>query len=120
ASLVAAAALESSALARADEREQRALAARLTDAAAALVPGWLGAPLDELPPAYPIGGTPVPPRFVRVGTACPLDDARFPAVIPLLGTGHLSIDSDGRDARVAGLLRAVLLRLLAAAPPGSL
>lgn len=119
ASLAAAAALETSAAARADEREQRALAARLTDAAAALVPGWLGAPLDELPPAYPIGA-PAPPRFVRVGTARPLDDARFPAVVPLLGTGHLSIDVDGRDARVAGLLRAVLLRLLAAAPPGSL
>lgn len=119
ASLVAAAALETSAVAGADEREQQALAARLRDAAAALVPGWLGTPLDELPPAYPIGA-PVPPRFVRVGTACPLDDARFPAVVPLLGTGHLSIDVDGRDTRVAGLLRAVLLRLLAAAPPGSL
>lgn len=124
-SLAAAAALETSTAAHADEREQRALAERLRTAAAELVPGWLGTPLDELPPAYPVGaatptGAPTPPRFLRVGTARPLDDARFPAVVPLLGTGHLSIDVDGRDARVAGLLRAVLLRLLAAAPTGSL
>ena len=31
--------------------------------------------------------------------------------------GHLTLDTDARDPRVAGLLRALLLRLLAAAPP---
>ncbi|MFI6823613.1 FtsK/SpoIIIE domain-containing protein [Micromonospora sp. NPDC050187] len=40
--------------------------------------------------------------------------------MPLPGTGHLVIDTDVRDRRVAGLLRAVLLRLLAASPAGSL
>jgi S-DNA-T family DNA segregation ATPase FtsK/SpoIIIE len=38
----------------------------------------------------------------------------------LLGTGHLTIDADARDARVSGLLRCLLLRLLATAPAGSL
>jgi S-DNA-T family DNA segregation ATPase FtsK/SpoIIIE len=115
----AAAALESFRPAPPDQREQHDLAERLRAAAAVLVPGWLGAPLDAQSEDTPLGG-PRQPQFVRVGTAQPLDDARFPAIVPLLGTGHLTIDADARDPRVAGLLRAVLLRLLAAAPAGSL
>jgi DNA segregation ATPase FtsK/SpoIIIE, S-DNA-T family len=38
----------------------------------------------------------------------------------LLGCGHLTVDADARDPRVSGLLRCLLLRLLAAAPAGSL
>jgi hypothetical protein len=102
----------------ADERELHDLAERLRAAAAALVPGWLGAPLDAQSENAPLGG-PLP-AFVRVGTAQPLDDVRFPVVVPLLGTGHLTFDADARDARVTGLVRALLLRLLAAAPVGSL
>ncbi|MEJ3742182.1 FtsK/SpoIIIE domain-containing protein [Actinomycetes bacterium KLBMP 9797] len=102
-----------------DLRQQHDLAERLRAAAADLAPGWLGAPLDAQSEDTPLGG-PRQPRFVRVGTAQPLDDARFPAIVPLLGTGHLTIDADARDPRVAGLLRALLLRLLAAAPAGSL
>jgi hypothetical protein len=41
-------------------------------------------------------------------------------VLPLLGTGHLAVDADARDPRVAGLLRSLVLRLLAAAPARSL
>ncbi len=100
-----------------DPREQYELAERLRAAAQGLAPGWLGVSLDAQP-QLPLGGP--PPRFVRLGTAQPLDDARFPAVVPLLGTGHLTVDADARDPRVAGLLRSVLLRLLAAAPAGSL
>nr|MDT0662646.1 FtsK/SpoIIIE domain-containing protein [Micromonospora sp. DSM 115978] len=102
-----------------DLNELRDLARRLRAAAALLAPGWAGAPLDDRFPELPLGG-PGPPRFVRVGTARPLDDARFPALVPLLGAGHLSIDTDARDPRVAGLLRSLLVRLLAAAPAGSL
>jgi hypothetical protein len=98
---------------------QHDLAARLRAAAARLAPGWLGAPLDAVPPTAPVGGN-VPPCYVRVGQAHPLDDARFPVVVPLLATGHLAVDADARDARVAGLLRSLLLRLLATAPTGSL
>ncbi len=115
----AAAALSALSPAPADPHEQHHLAERLRAAAQELAPGWLGTPLDAQSQATPLGGA-FPPRFLRLGTAQPLDDARFPAVVPLLGTGHLTVDADARDPRVAGLLRAVLLRLLAASPAGSL
>lgn len=99
--------------------EQHDLAATMRAAASALTPGWLGAALDARAAATPLGGTHAP-RFVRIGQAHPLDDARFPVVVPLLGTGHLAVDADARDSRVAGLLRSLVLRLLATAPAGSL
>ena len=115
----AAVALEAFAPAAADPREQHRLADRLRVAAARLAPGWLGATLDALSPMAPLGGE-APPRFVRVGLAQPLDDVRFPAVVPLLGTGHLTVDATATDPRVFGLLRSLLLRLLAASAPGTL
>ncbi|GIF25264.1 hypothetical protein BJ973_007516 [Actinoplanes tereljensis] len=115
----AAAALESEAAPAADPLEQHSLAEQLRAAAAVLAPGWLGSPLDAQSANTPLGGV-YPPQFVRLGVAQPLDDARFPAIIPLLGTGHLTIDASATDSRVFGLLRCLLLRLLAAAPPGSL
>jgi hypothetical protein len=99
-----------------EERSIRELAERLRVAAGLLVPGWLGAPLDAMPASTPLGEA-TRPELVRVGTAYPLDDASFPVVVPL---GHLAFDGDARDARVAGVLRAVLLRLLATARPGSM
>ncbi|SCG58533.1 FtsK/SpoIIIE family protein [Micromonospora coxensis] len=102
----------------ADQRRQYELADRLRTAAALVAPGWAGAPLDTLPPDTPAGEQ--NPPFVRVGTAAPLDDARFPALVPLLGAGHLTLDVDAREPRAVGLLRAVLLRLLAATPAGCL
>jgi hypothetical protein len=115
----AAAVLGTPAPAAPDPLDQHRLAEQLRAAAQELAPGWLGDPLDARPPGTPLGGS-FPPRFVRLGTAQPLDDARFPAIVPLLGTGHLTVDADARDPRVAGLLRCVLLRLLATAPAGSL
>jgi hypothetical protein len=115
----AAAALAASTPATADPLEQHRLAEDLRAAANALAPGWLGAQLDAQSATMPLGG-PHLPQFVRLGVAQPLDDARFPAIVPLLGTGHLTIDADARDARVTGLIRSVLLRLLATAPAGSL
>ncbi len=99
--------------------EQHVLAARLRADAAVLTPGWLGAPLDAMSPSTPIGDALIP-TYLRVGQAHPLDDARFPVVVPLLGVGHLAVDADDRDPRVAGLVRSIVLRLLAAAPPASL
>ncbi|MEE6307479.1 FtsK/SpoIIIE domain-containing protein [Plantactinospora veratri] len=119
ATAAAATALEAIRPIPADQREQHELAERLRAAASELAPGWLGAPLDAQSEDAPLGG-PAQPAFVRIGTAQPLDDARFPVLVPLLGTGHLTVDADSRDPRVAGLLRSVLLRLLAAAPAGSL
>ncbi len=102
-----------------DPLEQHRLAEELRAATAALAPGWLGSPLDAQSANTPLGGV-YPPQFVRLGVAQPLDDASFPAIIPLLGTGHLTIDATATDSRVFGLLRSILLRLLAAAPAGSL
>ncbi len=114
----AATALDETRPAPADQRRQYALAERLRSAAAVLAPGWAGATLDTVEPTSPPGEG--PPPFVRVGTAAPLDDARFPALVPLIGAGHLAVDTDAHDPRAAGLLRAVLLRLLAATPAGAL
>jgi S-DNA-T family DNA segregation ATPase FtsK/SpoIIIE len=103
--------------------EEHELAARLRAAATELVPDWLGAPLDAFPSSSPLpapgAGTELP-RYVRLGVAQPLDDARFPVVAPLLGAGHLAVDADARDARAAGLLSSLLLRLVAATPAGAL
>ncbi|BCJ43290.1 cell division protein FtsK [Actinoplanes ianthinogenes] len=115
----AAAALEAYAPSVADPREQHRLAEQLRVAAAQVAPGWLGAPLDALTPKAPLGGG-QSPQFVRIGVAQPLDDVRFPAIVPLLGAGHLTIDASATDPRVFGLLRALMLRLFAAAPAGSL
>lgn len=85
-----------------------------------LAPGWLG---DDLTGSVmPASGAAAPavPVPVRVGTAHPLPDLAFPALAPLLGGNHLAIDIDARDPRVAGLLRSLVVRLLAAFPPGSL
>ncbi|WP_312034032.1 FtsK/SpoIIIE domain-containing protein [Actinoplanes sp. TBRC 11911] len=115
----AAAALESDFVPAPDPLEQHRVVEQLRAAAAALAPGWLGSPLDAQSATNPLGGV-YPPQFVRLGVAQPLDDARFPAVVPLLGTGHLTVDATATDARVFALIRSVLLRLLAAAPAGSL
>jgi hypothetical protein len=103
---------------RTDLAEQQDLAMRLREAAANLVPGWLGAPLTEGDPG-PLGEC-RRPEFVRIGEVRPLERAEFPAVVPLLGAGHLTFSADSRDPRVAGVLRSVLLRLLATAPAGTL
>src|SRR6266581_2787865 len=68
--------------------QQHELAGTLRAAAATLAPGWLGTALDAaMPPKATPGG------FVRIGQAQPLDDASFPAIVPLLGTGHLALNA---------------------------
>jgi len=70
------------------------------------------------PPVSHASPVPNPPRTSGSGTAQPLDDATFPAILPL--ANHLTIDGDVRDARVAGLLRSLTLRLVAAHPAGTI
>ena len=100
------------------------LLARLRAAAAELAPGWLSHPFDQLPQGH--GHHRAPQRatrrltFVRIGVALPGVPEGFPVVVPLIGAGHLTLTGDAQDRRVAGLLRAVLVRLLASAQPGSL
>ncbi|WP_433343462.1 FtsK/SpoIIIE domain-containing protein [Micromonospora sp. CA-111912] len=66
------------------------------------------------------GATPLTeaPAGVRVGEAATLDGG-FPVLVPLGGGCHLTIDADARDPRVGELLRALVLRLLATAPAGT-
>ncbi|MET7753063.1 cell division protein FtsK, partial [Micromonospora sp. NPDC005367] len=66
----------------------------------------------------PAGTTPTDTAVaIRLGEASTPEGA-FPALVPLGGGHHLAIDTDARDPRVAGLLRSLVLRLLAAAPAG--
>ncbi|WP_436836903.1 FtsK/SpoIIIE domain-containing protein [Micromonospora profundi] len=57
------------------------------------------------------------PAPVRVGEAS-TPDGGFPVLVPLGGGHHLALDTDARDGRVAALLRALVLRVVATAPPG--
>ncbi|XXG07218.1 FtsK/SpoIIIE domain-containing protein [Micromonospora sp. SH-82] len=86
----------------------RDLAARL-----ARLGAELGTPA---PGATPLTNRPTP---VRVGAAS-TPDIEFPALVPLGGGHHLAVDVDARDPRVGALLRALVLRLLATAPAGSI
>ncbi|WBB67334.1 FtsK/SpoIIIE domain-containing protein [Micromonospora sp. WMMD812] len=54
---------------------------------------------------------------VRIGEAS-TSEGGFPVLVPLGGGHHLAVDTDARDPRVAGLLRALVLRLTATAPAG--
>ncbi|OZV84746.1 cell division protein FtsK [Micromonospora echinospora] len=83
------------------------LVARLARVGAALA--------TPTPGATPLTVGPVP---VRVGEASTVD-GDFPVVVPLGSGRHLAVDTDARDPRVAALLRALVLRLVATAPPGT-
>ncbi|WP_092382585.1 FtsK/SpoIIIE domain-containing protein [Micromonospora phaseoli] len=74
----------------------------------------VGAALATPTPGTPLAHRPVP---VRVGAAVTADGG-FPVLLPLGGGHHLAVDADGRDPAVAGLLRALVLRMLATAAPG--
>ena len=94
---------------------QRRLITQLAQAATVITPGWLGQALTRAAEKAPLGeaeGT--HPLAVRIGQCDAGGDYAFPVVVNLLGTGHLFVDTDTEDPRVASLLRTVLLRLLAA------
>ena len=99
---------------------QRSLAATLTGLAADVAPGWLSVPWDATAASPPVGTEAGSELAVRVGVASPLPDVHFPVLVPLLGVGHLAIDAAPHDPAAIGLMRSVVLRLLAAATPGTL
>ncbi|WP_410810895.1 FtsK/SpoIIIE domain-containing protein [Micromonospora sp. 067-2] len=73
-----------------------------------------GALATPTPGATPLTDAPAPVRVGEASTA----DGGFPVLVPLGGGHHLALDTDARDPRVAGLLRALVLRLVATAPAG--
>jgi hypothetical protein len=89
--------------------------------ASGMTPGWLGARLDASAADLPTGVDAVPgePMTVRVGNASLAGNA-FAVVTPFIGAGHLTIDRDAHSTDVAGWLRGLLLRAVAALPDGSL
>jgi hypothetical protein len=90
-----------------------AVADRLRRVADELTSGWLGAE------NAPFGTEPLTGRrAVRVGLASTVHGL-FPALVPLAGGAHLAFDADARDPRVAAVLRRLVVRLLAAAPAGT-
>jgi hypothetical protein len=104
-------------------RQQQEIAARLRQLADGLAQTWLGAPWPVVESSrFPVERDSAPgrPAMIRIGDAEPVPGAAFGVVVPLTGVGHLAIDRDARDPAVAGLLRSVLTRLLAAFPAGTL
>lgn len=93
---------------------QRRLITQLAQAGTVITPGWLGQALERAIDEVPFGeaeGT--QPLAVRIGQCSIGGDYSFPVIVNLLGTGHLFIDT-AEDPRATGMVRAVLLRLLAA------
>lgn len=104
-------------------QEQTALAVQLERSAAVAAPNWLGASWRAIDSErFPLESDARPGDrvMIRVGDAQPVPGVGFPVIVPFLGVGHLVIDRDAREPAVAGLLRSVLARLLAAFPAGML
>ncbi|GIF09162.1 FtsK/SpoIIIE domain-containing protein [Actinoplanes siamensis] len=102
------------------DHELRQLTARLRHLARTGLEGWRGQPLDGSIVDRPVGHDVVPdgPLFVKVGEAQPIADRTFWVAAPFVGAGHLAIDTDARDRRVAAWFRGILLRTFAALPEG--
>jgi DNA segregation ATPase FtsK/SpoIIIE, S-DNA-T family len=104
-------------------QEQTALAVQLERSAVAAAPNWLGASwtmINEQRFALEADARPGDRVPIRIGDAQPVPGVGFPVIVPFIGAGHLVIDRDAREPAVAGLLRSVLARLLAAFPAGML
>ncbi|GAB3999252.1 hypothetical protein GCM10029992_27500 [Glycomyces albus] len=97
-------------------RRRRELAERLRTAAEAAATGWLGEELHRLDPNTPVWSDEPRSGATRVGTAELEGEPSFPALVDLLGGGHLAVDADAADPRVAGMLQSLLVRLVAAHP----
>ena len=96
---------------------QTGLAEALTTQALRLAPGLLSGDLTRVPPDPAVQDHPgLGTVHVQVGMAEPVPGVTFPAVVPLLGSGHLVIDTDAADPRVSGLLQSLLLRTVASLP----
>ena len=97
-------------------RRRRELVSRLRAAAGAASTGWLGDELHEVENDAPVRADEPRSGAIRVGTAELDGEPAFPALVDLLGGGHLAVDADAADPRVAGMLQSLLVRLVAAYP----
>lgn len=100
---------------------QSALVTQLQEAADELTTGWATAGWDRLAGGRRTLAQRTPgtrSALLRIGTGHPVSDG-FPVLIPFYGVGHLVVDADATDERVAGLIRSVLLRTLGDATVGS-
>ncbi|MFU8872606.1 FtsK/SpoIIIE domain-containing protein [Micromonospora sp. SL4-19] len=102
------------------EAARRALAAAgpVAPGSPELVSRLAGLGADLAAPARGAARPATAPVPIRVGEATTVDGG-FPVLVPLGGGTHLAVDTDARQPRVGELLRAVVVRLLAAAPPGA-
>ncbi|HEU5128947.1 MAG TPA: FtsK/SpoIIIE domain-containing protein [Glycomyces sp.] len=97
-------------------KRRRELSAKLRQTAESAAGGWLGAELHTVASDTPVWTDEPASGAVRIGTAELDGDPAFPALADLLGRGHLAVDADAADPRVAGLLQSLLVRLAAAYP----
>jgi hypothetical protein len=112
------------------ERDVRIGAERLAQAARGLGASWASSPWAELAaraaPPDRGSGDPLdrgPGGPLRLGTLAAADGVTAPLLVPFprhLGGhgGHVTVAAPVRDPEVAALFQAVLLRVLATAPPG--
>ncbi|MEU6021125.1 FtsK/SpoIIIE domain-containing protein [Micromonospora sp. NPDC047134] len=102
--------------------DTRRFAAGMQRMAEGLTLGWLGCRLEAAAASLPTGVDAAlgRPLAVRLGEASPVAGSVFGVVVPFVGAGHLTVDSDARDPSVARWLRGLLLRVLAALPDGAL
>ncbi|MBO0871683.1 MAG: cell division protein FtsK, partial [Micromonosporaceae bacterium] len=103
-------------------REQLRWSTRLHQLAEAGLRGWLGQRLGPALLDLPVGEQSRPDRtmYIRLGDARLFSDSGFAAIVPFLGAGHISIDTDVREPAVAAWYRGILLRVVAAMPEGAL
>jgi S-DNA-T family DNA segregation ATPase FtsK/SpoIIIE len=96
---------------------QAELTVALGRAAMLTAPGFLSQDLQRMPAGTaPRRDPPIGTVHVRLGVAGDDPQTGFPVIVPLLGQGHLVIDGDASDPRVAGVLQSMVLRLAAAVP----
>ncbi|QSB04595.1 FtsK/SpoIIIE domain-containing protein [Natronoglycomyces albus] len=96
--------------------KQREIVTLLHESAIAATPGWLGLDISSVSEDEPLAADPPGSSAIRLGRV-ELDERHsFPALVRLVGSGHLVVDGDAADARVSSLLQTLMVRLVAAYP----
>ena len=96
--------------------KQREIVALLRDTAMSVTPGWQGVDISMVADTEPLATSAPASSAMRIGQAELDEQHSFPALARLLGSGHLVMDGDASDSRVAGMLQTLMVRLVAAYP----